>query len=406
MSGRNEVRPATSVPAPTTPPSAPPVCPPTACPAMEIEINDTPVTTDDLVELKCERPAHRSIVNCRIRATAVCATSSTVVLTNPDGRLRFPNPADTTTTVTVPGDGSWVSFQISGERGSNAIGDAVIEAHCNTATGALKATKPATVFWFDDLRVDITAGGNLTLTGGNYTVVGANTVDYSVQARIRPAGVDCAAPQVRDLRVGIMQNALAPQLGELTYANPAITWAPGTPRGTIVDVPTTLRETFSQTADANDSEALVAPLYDRPGQGTTLDANSLQPPIGCAHGRAATSHDNPSTPVPPSLVQPAVTAAGANVGTVRYGVNYTEASSFLTWLAIFNTTTSEVCALRERTWGLNVDSAAAAPQRATIGAADRAPTRNPITGAPFANDVQVQTPPTPVGAATTRFTKP
>ena len=70
---------------------------------MEIEINDTPATNDDLVELKCDHPAHQNTVNCRIRATAA-GPASTVVLTNPDGRLRFPGPGDTTTTLTVPGD--------------------------------------------------------------------------------------------------------------------------------------------------------------------------------------------------------------------------------------------------------------------------------------------------------------
>src|SRR5947208_1899313 len=68
------------------------------CPPMEIEINDTPAVNDDLVQIKCDRVARRPVVNCRIRATSACPVASTVVLTNPDGRLRFTGPADRTTT--------------------------------------------------------------------------------------------------------------------------------------------------------------------------------------------------------------------------------------------------------------------------------------------------------------------
>ncbi|HEV2681001.1 MAG TPA: hypothetical protein VGV14_10915, partial [Rhodanobacter sp.] len=100
---------------------------------MEIEINNTPAIDDDLVQLKWEHPVKRHIVHCRIRVPTPSAQSTTVVITNPDGRLRFPNVADTTTTVSVPADGSWASFDIAGQTGSNAMNDAVIQAHCQTA---------------------------------------------------------------------------------------------------------------------------------------------------------------------------------------------------------------------------------------------------------------------------------
>jgi len=376
---------------------------------MEIEINDTPVTTDDLVGLKCEHPAHRNIVNCRIRATAVCATSSTVVLTNPDGRLRFPNPADTTTTVTVPGDGSWVSFQISGERGSNAIGDAVIEAHCNTATGALKATKPATVFWFDQAQMNVTPGGNYTLAGGTFAVAAGHAVDYSAQARIRPAGVDCTAPQVTNLRIGIMQNTRPGVRDQTTWGNPTIVWNVGVAPGTTVVAASTMRTTFNRPIAANDSEVNVAPLYDQPGHpGSTIDPNCLNPPIGCAGGAASTSNDNPSTPVANTFTSPAQTPAGVRVGTLTYRlINVTMDPSFVAWAAVFNTVTNEVCTLRERVWAIHVDSAGAGPQRATASP-DTAPTADPITGAPFANTIAADPANETTGpgsAATTTFTK-
>lgn len=391
------------------PPGSPTVpCPAGQCPAMEIEINDTPVVNDDLVGLKCEHPPHRNIVNCRIRATSACPTASTVVLTNPDGRLRFPNPADTTTTVTVPSDGSWAAFQISGERGSNAIGDAVIEAHCNTATGALKAKKGLTVFWFDELKVEIATPGTYSVTGGRYTTTGGRAASYSVSAKIKPAGVDCAAPQVKDLRVGIVQNVRAGPRLTTEWDSPTIAWTAGVAAGTTVTVPAKMQELRNRPVLANDSEASVDPLYDQPGKTGTLDANSLKPPMGCAGGAVATSFDTPSNPTPPTFTAPAVTPAGTNVGTVTWRFLKTKIDNdFLTWVTIFNTVTNDLCILRERTWAVHADSSVAG-LKATTGASDRAPTMDPLTTGRFSNDI-VNDPANvttgPAGAATTTFTK-
>jgi hypothetical protein len=326
------------------------------------------------------------------------------VLTNPDGRLRFPNPADTTTTVTVPGDGSWVSFQISGERGSNAIGDAVIEAHCNTATGALKATKPATVFWFDQAQMNITVGSNYSMVGGRYTASPGVAVSYSAQARIRPAGVDCTAPQVTNLRIGILQNLIPPYTKSKTWTTPTIAWSAGVAPGTSVTVPRSITYRISVPAVSNDvTSNAAAPLY-------VQSAAALKPPIGCAGGAAATSNDTPSTPFPATFVTRAVTAAGVDVGQITYTaqVKVVLNKNFKTWTVLFDTVTSNVCALREREWHLHADSSAAAAQHATVGAADGAPTVDPVTAPPYGN-TQTNDPANQSsgaeGALTTTFTK-
>ncbi len=332
------------------------------------------------------------------------------MLTNPDGRLRFPDTADTTKAVILPTDGSWVSFEISGEKGSTAIGDAIIEAHCQTATGDLKGSKPVTVFWFDNVQIKITAGGNYTKSGGRFTVVGAHAVDYSAQARIRPAGVDCAAPQVTNLRVGILQNGLAGVTGRITWDSPTISWNLGVAPGTSVTVPRAMRSTTTQPATANDSATTVAPLYDQPGKADTIDANSLKPPMGCTGGAAATSNDSPSDSLQPTLVVPAQTGAGLVMGTVTYHFkNRTIEGGFTTWAVIFDTVSNEFCALRQRGWSINVDSAGAAPQKASPGASDAPASSDPLTAAPFANTL-VNIPANTVTAAvnpaaTTTFTK-
>ncbi len=154
---------------PNCPPGSTAPCP-YSCPTMEIEINNTPAATDDLVLLKSDRPAHVFTTNCRIRATG--GPASTVVLTNPDGRLRFSGA--TQQSLSVPADGSWVPFTISGENGSAALGDAIIEAHCSDTRGPVKATKAVSVVWFDDAHINITTPGTYTVTGGRFTTTGGN----------------------------------------------------------------------------------------------------------------------------------------------------------------------------------------------------------------------------------------
>jgi len=383
-------------------------CPTPPCPSVEIEINNTPAANDDLVALKCEHPARRTAVNCRIRAVGSPAADATMVLTNPDGRLRFPNDGDTTKTVTVPRSGAWVPFQISGETPSAAIGDAVIEAHCNTATGDIKGTKGVTVFWFDQAEIKITPGGTYTITGGRYTAASGNAVDYEAKARIRPAGIDCSAPQVTHVRIGIMQNALATITRQITWGSPSIVWVPGVTVGTVVTVPTQIRLTKRHPLVGNDTAASVAPLYDQPGKAETLDVNSLKPPGGCTSSGTATSHDTPSGPVTPTLRQPAQNAGGLVVGEVTYTfVNTVMTYDFRTWAVVFNTASNEFCALRERTWSLHADSASATPQQASAAAADAVASVDPVTS-PTSNTIfndPANHSTGPVGAATTSFTK-
>lgn len=357
---------------------------PQDCPTVEIEINDTSATDDDLVLVKCERPSRRHNISCRIRSTGSGNTDS-VVLTNLDGRLRFPNSGDTTKSLTVRDDGQWVPFEISGELGSDAMNDAVIQARCMSDSGPVIGTKTVTVVHFDQAEIDITTGGTYRLTGGRFTATGGNGVDYSAEARIRPAGVDCSQPQVRDLRIGIAQNTFPPRIYNWDWDSPAIAWNAGVAAGTTVTVPSAIRRTINVAATANDSEATVAPLYDQPGKGGTLDADSLKPPTGCAGAAAATTHDTPALPAPATLTLPAQTAAGATVGNVTYPfVKVTHNAHYRAWVVVFNTATNDFCTLRERVWSTNMDSSAAGAQRPTV-AAETDPTTNPLTAPPFSN---------------------
>ena len=394
----------------TCPPGSTAPCP-LQCPAMEIEINNTSTADDDVVQLRCTHPVGRKRVSCRIRVTAApAAQATTVVLTNPDGRLRFPTAGDASTTVTVPADGSWAAFEISGETASAALNDAVIEAHCNTATGATLATKNVTVFSFDQARMELVQGGNYAFTNGTYTVTGARAVSYRSRARIRPAGVSCAAPQVSRLRIGIVQESRLYRHA-VTWGNPTITWRPGVAVGTSVTVPRTIRQSVAYDPavplPVADSEASVAPLYDQPGKAGTLDPDSLQLPIGCqpvAGTASATSFDTPSHAAPPMAEQD-VSSGGVVVGRVRWTrINSTRDEEFRAFCVAFDTSDNSYCALRQGDWEIHIDSAGpAADQHATVHA-DVDATTNPATGA-SANDVAHTQGTAAVGATTTTFTR-
>jgi hypothetical protein len=348
------------------------------CPEVVIEINNSLDAKSDLVQLHSEHPPSRPTVNCRIRAATLPPNPGTIVLTNPDERLRF-GAGDKTATVTVPNDGSWVPFQISGEKGSNAIGDAVIEAHCNTADGPLQGKKSLTVFWFDSPKIELTPGGPYVLSGGSYTCTAAPAISHKGEVTIKPAGVDCSAPQIKDLRVGIMQTGLAGIFGRITWGNPTIRFSAGVAAGTEVMAVQQMRLTMNQPVTVNDSDAASAPLYDRGG---------IKPPTGCAGGGPALMNDTPSNPAPATYLMDAKDAAGNKVGELEYAlISATVEGSFISYVAVWNQATNDIVALRQRGWNVNVDSSAAGPQKPTADAADATVAADPLTGAPFANDV-------------------
>ncbi|MGE5570323.1 MAG: hypothetical protein ACM3S5_14905 [Rhodospirillales bacterium] len=343
------------------------------CTEVEIEINGSPDPAGDLVQLRSEHPDFRPVVKGRIRSKAPQPNAAIIVLTNPDGRLRF--NGERTLSLTVPNSGAWAEFQILGETGSEAIGDAVIEAHCATDNGPLAGTRRLTVFWFDNAKIDLTPGGRYELSGGLYTSA-APAVRLKAEAAIRPAGVDASAPQVRNLRVGVMQTALAGNIGRITWGNPTVRFNPAVPAGIEVVVPQQVRLTLNLPITANTSGADSAPLCDRRG---------IKPPTGCEGGGPVWLDFTPSIPAPAAYVTDAVDAAGNKVGEVEYSLlDATVESSFIAYAVVWNQETQQVTALRQRRWSIHAGSAAAGPHRFAAEAADTAVTMPPLVGGPFA----------------------
>lgn len=356
---------------------------------LEIEINNTPAVDDDYVQVTCACTHTRHHVPCRIRMRTPGTESVTVVLTNPDGRLRFPEHANATKTVTVPADGSWVGFEISGEKPSKALDDALIVAHEKTASGNVLAHKTATVFWFDEAKIDLTPVGIYGVKTNMFTALGDQpAIKHSAQAKIKPDGLNCAAPQISVLKVGIMQNDVTRGVGsETIWSSPTMSWLPGVAAGTQFSIAARYHATSSLPVAANDISPASAPLYDQPGKPDTLDPNSLMPPVNCSGGGPATSFDTPGTQIADVRTVPATLSDGTVVGTVTYPVVRTRVfGSFMDWVVIFNTLTQEFCPLRQRAWHVHVDSAVTTPQKATADANDAPVSIQPVL-TPTANDL-------------------
>ena len=324
----------------------------------------------------------------------------TVALANPDGRLRFPNPGDTTVNLTLDAAGAFSAFQISGAAASAAMNDAVIHIHLNNSAGAEITTKAVTVVSFDQGSMALTQGGNYSFVGNVYMPAGNVAVSFGSSARIRPAGVDCTTPQITSLRMAIMQESSNFKIEE-TWDTPTIAWNGGTAAGTTATVPTTQRSTTTYgagvTQPVNDGLAGAQPLYDK-------GAGALQPPTGCSGSGTAQSSDGPNQTSLPTFSLP-VQVAGVTVGQATWTnrVNTTRLEHFRTWCVVFHQVTQQFFALRQAIWDVNVDSAAA-NQHATANA-DSDAAADPAPGPPQANNADSPTVSGPVGAATTSFTK-
>ncbi|MEM8549168.1 MAG: hypothetical protein AAGF10_00105 [Verrucomicrobiota bacterium] len=350
---------------------------------VEIQANDTEAANDDYVQIKSTHPAKRFEVNCRARLTGdLPAEDQEVVLVSPDGRLRFPTAA--TTQLSMPKSGDWVSFKISGESGSAALNDALISARQGGNDGAELGTQDVTVFWFDQASMTVTRGGTYGFGGGFYTVpLNPPAVSYKASARIRPQGVDCNAPQVTSLRVGIMQDIWTPGVTATTvYTNPKMNWAAGVPAGTPIGLHSSLTYSagFAPTVSipVNDGEPGAHPLY-------TQRAVALTRPHGCMGAVDAISNDTPRHPAPAVYSISIVGPGGNELGTAEYTLaNATRTLEFRAYTVVYNTSTEDFSALREAQWSLDLDHVAG-KNKATVKA-DAQAGRTPSTG-PQANSV-------------------
>jgi hypothetical protein len=316
-----------------------------------------PSDKENIVQLKSNHPPRRFTVPCRIKLLGPATSPQTVVLTDPTFRLRFPGPMDTDRTLVLPKNGTFKAFEITGEQPSVAKGDAKIQTRSNTATRPIVAEKDVTVFSFDQAKIELKKGGKYVLKDNAYKPLSpSESITFSAKARLRPAGLNCDAPQIKNLRVGIMQDMSIPDYLETTiWDTPTIKWDAGVPKGTTIKAPKRLRREQRVEGPGLGQYlnlsiiAAAAPLWDDA-------AAALKPPEGCANAGAATSDDTEVV----SSGSPIWYYHNAEV-TYNNLVKATIISHFRTFCVIFDTKTKHkktkhFSALRQADWELNVTS--------------------------------------------------
>jgi hypothetical protein len=351
---------------------------------IELEVNDTSSQTDDLVQIKDTVCQQRFKVSCRARILTPPSASKDIQVTlkNPDRRLRFvvDGGFEPTKVVQLPKNGGWASFEIVGEARSRKKDDASIEAHVDY-DGAC-ATEDATVFYFISPRLDMQAPGNYSLVRRRYQPVGGHAVTYSAEATIKPDGLDCQAPQIGNLRVGIVQNVPS-SFTEVVFDSPRMFWLPGVPDGKVVQVPRYYSDYKLLPSNLQDSSAADDPLYRK------STAKLLRP---CPGSGPATDFDDPA--VLARLLQvafPVRDLDGNEAGAVVYFLGHISIDDdYRAWCAVYNNKTDDISVLLERDWVVDIRSDRGR-QKARIGRARRA-SHCPKTGPPFAKDVAQATP--------------
>ncbi len=363
-------------------------------PRIEIEIAKTPAQNDDVVLLQSTVPVHRNKVTARARAVGNPTENVTAVLTNPDGRLRFPDVGNATATLTLPASGAWVDFEISGESASSVKDDAIVEAHCNSATGPLCGSEKMTVFTFDSASIQVTAVGSYPQqappVGGVYITSGLeHTVNFEAQASIRPSGLDCTVAPIKNLRVGVMQN-LEGSTYSYRVSDPEFRFTDEAIPGDTASFPEAVESRLVHPAKYNDAVPGSAPLYDGPGAFPVIGgANSQVLPGGCGQASPpkATTSDTPSLEGLLITVRSLRPGTTVQIGTASYrNVDWVHLmASFRTWAAILDVATGELTLVRETTWNLDVSSNGTTPQKASPSSTSGIASTLPVIDPPYAS---------------------
>lgn len=249
---------------------------------VEIQVSKTADTNDDLVRLG-------GTTVCRARLTSPAPNDVNIMLTTTNSRLAL-DLGTATYSLILPKNGDWsYDFFIYGSDKSTAKNDVKIEAHKDTATGALMGDKSVTVYWLDG-SMTVTAGSYYGFSSNNYMPVGGPGVNFSATGTIKPTGVDCSITDYKDYDVGMIQNIISSQT-KTFYKEPSYAFFTALPLGTKAYIYPVL-ELTTTSSGGNDTNESVAPLYDQPGRSTTIDQNSVQ---SLCSGAPATSNDAPQT---------------------------------------------------------------------------------------------------------------
>ncbi|HDG97953.1 MAG TPA: PKD domain-containing protein, partial [Desulfobacterales bacterium] len=203
---------------------------------LELLINETlddnvlvkdPGEIDDLVRLKAEFPDAENpselptkvfFTPCLIRVKTPLEKPVPVILEAHQGKIGFArkenagiSSGEASLDLVVPKDGDAVKFFMTGEQPSDEVDDARMLVW-NRDKSSLFTDEDVTVFWFDDVQMEIEPIGDYGIydsqeiqgTKAFYAVPRA--VMLKARATLKPDGISCEAPQISTIRLGIVQN--------------------------------------------------------------------------------------------------------------------------------------------------------------------------------------------------------
>lgn len=324
----------------------------TYTPAVEILGNGTAGTDDDLVE------ENVGSTDCTIRWTNAGDdpdhnTSLAVVLNNTSNNLAFTGAGtDGNLSLSLPSDGSTVTFNVTGVAHTNNMGTAVINAHKNNVHTAIIGHLGMTVFYFTDAHATLQVGDAYVQTTGTNAVDGSPTYHFGPPSGvgitmhstvgIRPTAVSTTAPQVAKYKVGLVQNSNGMQVS-VTLSSPTV--LTNLTAGQI-QAHHTIQITASAPGNLVDSSSqgtYSPPLYN------STDAASEYP----APGSTTTDTDAPNYDFPTTRVLAVDPVTGAITGS--YGYNNcvgTLAGDFTDYAVLLDTSNTTVRPFRQIGWHL------------------------------------------------------
>ena len=328
--------------------------------ALFIHVNDTGDAVDDkYVRLKSSHP-----IGIFFTTPVTIVNPNPVVVTakvtNPDGRLGFAataNPASDSPSlsVSVPAN-SVATFYTTGEAQSSQIGDAEIDVN-DSSTGVSYAKKMITVFSFSNPQMTIAIGSNYSLLPiGNKIALIANPLNaviLSAQETVVPAGVNLAAPQIKKLQLGIIQNGYN-RTDSFLFSNPQVIWSAGVTSGSITVYTSFGGNDNPVTKQTVDSASLAdEPFFRR----KAFDVATGLVPITAAT-TVCKDADDPTSVYPGFYV-----ATGKDTNNIEENINYpliqsTLNTKFEDWCTIYDSTLpigTQDEWLCESSWALDID---------------------------------------------------
>jgi len=349
---------------------------------LEIEINNTASTDDDVVSwsdfIICRTRFQTPARIRQVPASGSSASDLEVTLSN-SSRLEYAQSGGwgKTLSLTLPQDGSWIDFLVSGTLPSLAVGDAPIDVQVSGHSSTC-FRKPMTVFWFTG-DLNLTSGSQYeVMEDGNHVILGpspGNALEMTAYADIKPNGVSASAPQISELRVGIVQNVRS-SVHSGTYTQPQpIRWNSSYPQGRLAYFPIALLALKTLPSPMLDSGLTKSPLYE----------SQVEKPRNLG-GSEVTSHDNPHFRQPQKRKGSGRTQGGRVVAHAEYSIaSMTIDDTYRTWCVVYNTRTKKVMRpLQQADWSLPAITDSSAARALAQGAVEAHDC--PIKDPPFAND--------------------